>query len=124
MAAQLSEWGARQAMAAAGALSSERLEVSIDGLTLSPDSEDARPGHTDARPPPALVSRGSRAGAGVQSRQQDDGGGDDEAGSDGGGGGEGDADGALSLERRWGFGLEELYGLALRFFKGDHAGAL
>ncbi|KAJ6666850.1 hypothetical protein lerEdw1_018852 [Lerista edwardsae] len=106
----------RLAMAAAGALSSERLEVSIDGLTLSPDSEDARPGHADTRPPPALAGRGSRAGAGAQSRQQDDGG-DDEAGSDGGGGGEGDADGALSLERRWGFGLEELYGLALRFFK-------
>ncbi|XP_066474792.1 Golgi resident protein GCP60 [Tiliqua scincoides] len=95
-------------MAAAGALSSERLEVSIDGLTLSPDSEDARPGHADAaaRPPAAL---GGRAGAPPGQRGEGE-----EAGGDGGGGGDG---GALSLERRWGFGLEELYGLALRFFK-------
>ncbi|XP_063160403.1 Golgi resident protein GCP60 [Candoia aspera] len=97
-------------MAAAAALSSERLEVSIDGLTLSPDSEDARPGQADARPLPLAGSRGGRVGTcGQPGQARDEAGGDSD--SDGGGGG------ALSLERRWGFGLEELYGLALRFFK-------
>ncbi|XP_074844688.1 Golgi resident protein GCP60 [Carettochelys insculpta] len=84
------------------ALSSERLEVSIDGLTLSPDAEeraeDARPGQAG---PQALGAGGwSRPGPGPQE----------------GAGGEAD-ESALSPERRWGFGLEELYGLALRFFK-------
>lgn len=97
-------------MAAATALSSERLEVSIDGLTLSPDSEDARPGQPDVRPLAAGAGRVSRAGAGAQPGQEADD--DDDAGGDSG-------DGALRLEGRWGFGLEELYGLALRFFKGD-----
>ncbi|XP_061481018.1 Golgi resident protein GCP60 [Rhineura floridana] len=104
-------------MAAAAALSSERLEVSIDGLTLSPDSEDARPGQADARPLAAAGGRGGRVGAGAQPgqrHQQDEAG--DEAGGDSDADGGGD-DGMLSLERRWGFGLEELYGLALRFFK-------
>lgn len=106
-------------MAAATALSSERLEVSIDGLTLSPDSEDARPGQPEGRPLPAGVGRVSRAGTALQpGREADDD--DDDAGGDGDGGGD---DGALSLERRWGFGLEELYGLALRFFKGERRGA-
>lgn len=96
-------------MAAAAALSSERLEVSIDGLTLSPDSEETRPGQADVRPLPLAGSRGGTSGQpGGQVR--------DEAGGDGD-----DGDGALNLERRWGFGLEELYGLALRFFKGDPA---
>ncbi|XP_070788520.1 Golgi resident protein GCP60 [Pituophis catenifer annectens] len=95
-------------MAAAAALSSERLEVSIDGLTLSPDSEETRPGQADVRPLPLAGSRGGTSGQpGGQVR--------DEAGGDGDG--DGDGDGALNLERRWGFGLEELYGLALRFFK-------
>ncbi|XP_068088922.1 Golgi resident protein GCP60 [Hyperolius riggenbachi] len=57
----------------------ERLEVSIDGLTLSPDPEE--------EPPRAA-------------------------------GGEGGAEAsALSMEQRWGFSLEELYSLALTFFK-------
>ncbi|XP_048363083.1 Golgi resident protein GCP60 [Sphaerodactylus townsendi] len=96
-------------MAAAAALSSERLEVSIDGLTLSPDSEDARPGQPDLRPLPAGLGRVSRAVAVAPPGQEAD---DD----DGDGGGD-SGEGAQSLERRWGFGLEELYGLALRFFK-------
>lgn len=98
-------------MAAAAALSSERLEVSIDGLTLSPDSEEARPGQADLRPLPLAGSREGRVGTSGQPGGQVR----DEAGGDG----DGDDDGALNLERRWGFGLEELYGLALRFFKGD-----
>ncbi|XP_069624505.1 Golgi resident protein GCP60 [Ranitomeya imitator] len=67
--------------------SAERLEVSIDGLTLSPDPEEA--------------AGGEREEAEEQSRElppQDD-------------------TEALSPEQRWGFSLEELYGLALRFFK-------
>ncbi|XP_062980204.1 Golgi resident protein GCP60 [Elgaria multicarinata webbii] len=106
-------------MAAAAALSSERLEVSIDGLTLSPDSEEARPGQADPRPLAAAGGRSGRVGASVPPGQEmdevrDEAGGD----SDGGGGGDdGGDDGGLSLERRFGFGLEELYGLALRFFK-------
>lgn len=69
---------------AAAALSSERLEVSIDGLTLSPDSEEGR----GREAPGAAEEPGGDAAA-------------------------------LSPERRWGFGLDELYGLALRFFKGE-----
>ncbi|XP_053568597.1 Golgi resident protein GCP60 [Bombina bombina] len=61
--------------------STERLEVSIDGLTLSPDPEtagDVRPGAEED---------------GTEEQQ------------------------ALNMEQSWGFSLEELYGLALRFFK-------
>ncbi|KAM9315391.1 Golgi resident protein GCP60 [Gastrophryne carolinensis] len=55
----------------------ERLEVSIDGLTLSPDPEE--------EPPQAAE--------------------------------EGEEEPAESMEQRWGFSLEELYTLALKFFK-------
>ncbi|XP_069811078.1 Golgi resident protein GCP60 [Dendropsophus ebraccatus] len=68
--------------------SAERLEVSIDGLTLTPDPEE-----------PAGGERGPEAEE--QSREpppQDD-------------------MEAQSMEQRWGFSLEELYGLALKFFK-------
>ncbi|XP_020642233.1 Golgi resident protein GCP60 [Pogona vitticeps] len=109
-------------MAAAAALSSERLEVSIDGLTLSPDSEDARVGQAEPRPRSAPAGRGSRAGATPQPGQQvaeeeEEAGDEADEDGEGEGGGAGGDDGALSLSRRWGFGLEELYGLALRFFK-------
>ncbi|XP_005289628.1 Golgi resident protein GCP60 isoform X1 [Chrysemys picta bellii] len=89
--------------AVVAALSSERLEVSIDGLTLSPDSEerpgDARPGQPDPRA--GNAAGWSRPGPGLP----------EEAGGDA------EEAAALSPEQRWGFGLEELYGLALRFFK-------
>ncbi|XP_040286520.1 Golgi resident protein GCP60 isoform X2 [Bufo bufo] len=68
--------------------SAERLEVSIDGLTLTPDPEE-----------PAVGER--RVDMEEPSREpapQDD-------------------TEAQSLEQRWGFSLEELYGLALKFFK-------
>uniref|UniRef100_A0A8C8R4L8 Golgi resident protein GCP60 n=1 Tax=Pelusios castaneus TaxID=367368 RepID=A0A8C8R4L8_9SAUR len=91
--------------AAVAALSSERLEVSIDGLTLSPDSEerpgDVRPGPLD----PLAVSGAGQSCADSGPHEQEETGGDAESAA------------ALSPERRWGFGLEELYGLALRFFK-------
>ncbi|NXC41656.1 GCP60 protein, partial [Penelope pileata] len=80
----------------AAALSAERLEVSVDGLTLSPNAE-APPPHCEARPGLGEPATGrGRAGP-------EEGGGEEAA--------------ALSPERRWGFALEELYGLALRFFK-------
>ncbi|XP_015478637.1 Golgi resident protein GCP60 [Parus major] len=85
----------------AAVLSSDRLEVSVDGLTLSPNAEvppcEARP----AQGEPA-AGRG-RAGPGSPGAPE--------------AGGEAAEEAALSLERRWGFALEELYGLALRFFK-------
>ncbi|XP_075060448.1 Golgi resident protein GCP60 isoform X2 [Mixophyes fleayi] len=56
----------------------ERLEVSIDGMTLTPDPEEPA-GPREEEPEP-----------------QDE---------------------AVSWEQRWGFSLEELYGLALKFFK-------
>ncbi|KAI6072107.1 Golgi resident protein GCP60 [Aix galericulata] len=85
----------------AAALGSGRLEVSVDGLTLSPSSEaPPPPPPCEARPGPGEPGAGrSRAGAGP---------GCAEAGGE---------EAALSPERRWGFALEELYGLALRFFK-------
>lgn len=90
----------------AAALSAERLEVSVDGLTLSPNAEappcEARPGHGDS------AAGRNRAGPGCPSQA--------EAGGE-------EAAAALSPERRWGFALEELYGLALRFFKGNSFGA-
>lgn len=87
----------------AAVLNSDRLEVSVDGLTLSPNAEvpacEARP----AQGEPA-AGRG-RAGPGSPGSAE--------------AGGEAAEEAALSLERRWGFALEELYGLALRFFKGE-----
>ncbi|NWU64922.1 GCP60 protein, partial [Pterocles burchelli] len=85
----------------AAVLSSDRLEVSVDGLTLSPNVEVP---HCEARPGLGEPAAGrSRAGSGSP--------GPSEAG------GESAEEAALSPERRWGFALEELYSLALRFFK-------
>ena len=70
--------------------SSSRLEVSIDGLTLSPDPEGeqvAEPDHD----------------TGDQSATDDR--------------EEGESS-KTTIERKWGFGLLELYRLALKFFKG------
>ncbi|KAM4771502.1 Golgi resident protein GCP60 [Rhinophrynus dorsalis] len=73
--------------------SAERLEVSIDGLTLSPDSEEiGRSGSEDNGP---VVQDNE-----MSSEQQTENG-----------------EEALSMEQRFGFSLEELYGLALKFFK-------
>lgn len=96
----------------AAVLSAERLEVSVDGLTLSPDPEE-RPGAEGAPllppplPPPSPP--GSGRGPGAAGEQPEPG----EAVAGGA------AEEARRLEQRWGFGLEELYGLALRFFKGE-----
>ncbi|XP_054104331.1 Golgi resident protein GCP60 isoform X2 [Callithrix jacchus] len=94
----------------AAVLNAERLEVSVDGLTLSPDPEE-RPGAEGAPllppplPPPSPP--GSGRGPGASGEQPEPG----EAVAGGA------AEEARRLEQRWGFGLEELYGLALRFFK-------
>ncbi|XP_026146644.1 Golgi resident protein GCP60 isoform X1 [Carassius auratus] len=74
---------------------SSRLEVSIDGLTLSPDSE--------VEQEQAEASAGQSAGDPELS-----GDGEEE---------EGDPASSTTIERKWGFPLAELYGLALRFFK-------
>lgn len=98
----------------AAVLNAERLEVSVDGLTLSPDPEE-RPGAEGAPllppplPPPSPP--GSGRGPGASGEQPEPG----EAAAGGA------AEEARRLEQRWGFGLEELYGLALRFFKGEPA---
>ncbi|XP_072912207.1 Golgi resident protein GCP60 [Hemitrygon akajei] len=84
-----------------------RLEVSIDGLTLSPDPEEDE--GLKSRPQQQQVSVG-KAGPGTES---------------GSGPGSGDGQAAdretqarvEEMEQRWGFALNELYSLALRFFK-------
>lgn len=97
----------------AAVLSAERLEVSVDGLTLSPDPEE-RPGAEGAPllPPPLPPPSPPGAGRGPSAAGRPA-----EPGAAAGGA----AEEARCLERRWGFGLEELHGLALRFFKGEPA---
>ncbi|KAM7050022.1 Golgi resident protein GCP60 isoform 2-T2 [Molossus nigricans] len=94
----------------AAVLNAERLEVSVDGLTLSPDPEE-RPGAEGAPLLPPPLPPPSPPGA---SRGPDAAGKQPEPGEAAAGGA---AEEAQWLEQRWGFGLEELYGLALRFFK-------
>ncbi|MEQ2171584.1 hypothetical protein GOODEAATRI_012287 [Goodea atripinnis] len=72
-----------------------RLEVSIDGLTLSPDPEGEQ--NQVEEPNPAPTEPGNDKPA-------------DEEGNDG------ETD-KSAIERKWGFPLQELYGLALKFFK-------
>ncbi|KAM4633288.1 Golgi resident protein GCP60 isoform 2-T2 [Polymixia lowei] len=78
--------------------SSSRLEVSIDGLTLSPDPEGelGQVGESDAEP------------AGPETAEQ--------TSADGEDGEEGETP-RSTIERKWGFALLELYGMALKFFK-------
>ncbi|XP_029602055.1 Golgi resident protein GCP60 isoform X2 [Salmo trutta] len=79
--------------------SSSRLEVSIDGLTLSPDPEGEQEQVVEPDPVPAEQETGDQSTA--------------EATDDGQ---EGES-AKTTIERKWGFGLQELYGLALKFFK-------
>lgn len=72
--------------------SSSRLEVSIDGLTLSPDPE----GEQVAEPDPEHDAEDQST---TDDRE------------------EGESS-KTTIERKWGFGLLELYRLALKFFKG------
>ncbi|XP_077879044.1 Golgi resident protein GCP60 isoform X2 [Ictidomys tridecemlineatus] len=94
----------------AAVLNAERLEVSVDGLTLSPDPEE-RPSAEGAPllppplPPPSPPGSGRSPGAAGEQPESG------EAAAVGA------AEEARRLEQRWGFGLEELYGLALRFFR-------
>ncbi len=77
---------------------SSRLEVSIDGLTLSPYSE----GEQELAEMPAGLSAEESPGNTELS----------------GDGEEDDPNSSATIEMKWGFYLVELYGLALRFFKG------
>ncbi|XP_072406868.1 Golgi resident protein GCP60 [Chiloscyllium punctatum] len=98
--------------------SAARLEVSIDGLTLSPDSDDAEQGsrgqweasasasasHPQPRAAAAEGGPGAVLGLGdvsVGGEKQEQGG----------------QTQAEEMEGRWGFHLTELYCLALKFFK-------
>uniref|UniRef100_A0A3B3XA30 Golgi resident protein GCP60 n=1 Tax=Poecilia mexicana TaxID=48701 RepID=A0A3B3XA30_9TELE len=82
-------------MCVAANLLAFRLEVSIDGLTLSPDPEDEQ--NQVEEPNLAPTQPGTDTPA-------------DEEGDDG-------ESGKSAIERKWGFPLLELYGLALKFFK-------
>ena len=79
--------------------SSSRLEVSIDGLTLSPDPEGEQEQVTE--PDPELAEQRT----------------EEQTATDGEDGEEGET-AKSTIERKWGFPLLELYGLALKFFKG------
>lgn len=77
---------------------SSRLEVSIDGLTLSPDPEgDQSQGEA---PDPAYPEPEADNKPGVDGEDQDE-----ETAKE-------------AIERKWSFSLQELYGMALKFFKG------
>uniref|UniRef100_A0A3P8S493 Golgi resident protein GCP60 n=1 Tax=Amphiprion percula TaxID=161767 RepID=A0A3P8S493_AMPPE len=72
---------------------SSRLEVSIDGLTLSPDPEGEQSPVEEPEPTPAEPETPAAA-----------------EGEDG-------ETAKSAIERKWGFSLQELYGMALKFFK-------
>ncbi|XP_030578047.1 Golgi resident protein GCP60 isoform X2 [Archocentrus centrarchus] len=74
---------------------SSRLEVSIDGLTLTPDPEGEQ---SQAEEPESIPTEPSRD-------------------KPGGAGGEDGETAKSVIERKWGFPLLELYGMALKFFK-------
>uniref|UniRef100_H2UL01 Golgi resident protein GCP60 n=1 Tax=Takifugu rubripes TaxID=31033 RepID=H2UL01_TAKRU len=74
---------------------SSRLEVSIDGLTLSPDPEGEHSQAEEPNPSNAKAEEDTPVSSG------------DEDGETG----------KAAIERKWGFPLLELYGLGLKFFK-------
>ncbi|XP_068433512.1 Golgi resident protein GCP60 isoform X2 [Clinocottus analis] len=74
---------------------SSRLEVSIDGLTLSPDPEGEQTQVEEPDPEPAEPETDTSAAAG----------------------GEDGETAKSAIERKWGFPLLELYGIGLKFFK-------
>ncbi|XP_060704544.1 Golgi resident protein GCP60 [Hemiscyllium ocellatum] len=93
--------------------SAARLEVSIDGLTLSPDSDDVEQGgrgQWEASPSPSPPQPRAAAAAAESGPAL----GDVSVGEKQEQGGQTQAE---EMERRWGFHLTELYCLALRFFK-------
>ncbi|XP_069743926.1 Golgi resident protein GCP60 [Narcine bancroftii] len=92
-----------------GAAGGGRLEVSIDGLTLSPDPEEdeGQKGRQQAEASAGKTSPGLGSASGPGS-------GDGQAAA------EADRETRAQveeMEQRWGFVLSELYSLALRFFK-------
>lgn len=81
---------------------SSRLEVSIDGLTLSPDPEGEQ-------------SQAEELNPAAEEPETDTSGFAD---------GEDGETGRTAIERKWGFSLQELYEMALKFFKGILYGCL
>lgn len=83
---------------------SSRLEVSVDGLTLSPDSEveQGQPEEPPSPQPDAAAEPDVQTPATLEANND---------------GGDGESD-KSSAESKWGFPLQELYGMALKFFKG------
>ncbi|CAN9507445.1 unnamed protein product [Ophioblennius macclurei] len=106
---------------------SSRLEVSIDGLTLSPDPDPEAEQGQVLEVAAVAATEGDDVGPQQtpQTQQQqadseapDAAEADAEAGGGGGGGGGGEAEsGRAAIEAKWGFPLSELYGMALKFFK-------
>ncbi|XP_068609677.1 Golgi resident protein GCP60 isoform X2 [Brachionichthys hirsutus] len=76
---------------------SSRLEVSIDGLTLTPDAEGEQGRAEEPGPAPGSAD--------PETQTPDDAGDDDTETSKSG------------VERKWGFPLLELYGMGLKFFR-------
>lgn len=74
---------------------SSRLEVSIDGLTLSPDPEGEQAQAEEPQPGPAEVENSEADTATPEHGET----------------------GKSAIENKWGFPLQELYGMALKFFK-------
>lgn len=74
---------------------SSRLEVSIDGLTLSPDPEGEQSQAEEPEPQPAPAESCEPGAAGSEHGETD----------------------KSAIESKWGFPLLELYGMALKFFK-------
>ncbi|KAI1897250.1 hypothetical protein AGOR_G00081370 [Albula goreensis] len=77
--------------------SSSRLEVSIDGLTLSPDSEGDQEQVEGVEP--QQVQQDCEVQSSAEGKDVEEG------------------ETPKTMERKWGFSLGELYGLALKFFK-------
>lgn len=81
---------------------SSRLEVSIDGLTLSPDPEGEQSQVEEPDPNPAEPGTDTPGAAAAAAAAE----------------GEDGETGKSAIERKWGFPLQELYGMGLKFFKG------
>uniref|UniRef100_A0A668A2S5 Golgi resident protein GCP60 n=1 Tax=Myripristis murdjan TaxID=586833 RepID=A0A668A2S5_9TELE len=77
---------------------SSRLEVSIDGLTLSPDPEGEQGQVGEPDPEPAGPEPDAPGAAGADDGEEGE-------------------TAKSTIEKKWGFPLQELYGMALKFFK-------
>ncbi|XP_077409425.1 Golgi resident protein GCP60 isoform X2 [Vanacampus margaritifer] len=92
---------------------SSRLEVSIDGLTLSPDSEGEQAQPEETPPPDAAAAAAAAAEPDAAAAAEPDA---QTPATLEGSGDDGECD-KSSVETKWGFPLQALYGMALKFFK-------